>query len=84
MMEDSSRMEACAIAGPWVLYDLEVAKSAIFIPAGREDHSNRGEAWRKPCTLLYNALHHFASLGIPVRRLMTDNGSTYRSKIHRF
>jgi transposase InsO family protein len=29
---------------------------------------------------LYNALHHFASLGIRVRRLMTDNGSAYRSK----
>jgi transposase InsO family protein len=29
---------------------------------------------------LYNALHYFASLGIRVRRLMTDNGSAYRSK----
>jgi transposase InsO family protein len=29
---------------------------------------------------LYNALHHFASLGIRVRRLMTDNGSAYRSQ----
>jgi len=29
---------------------------------------------------LYNALHHFASLGIRVRRLMTDNSSAYRSK----
>jgi len=29
---------------------------------------------------LYNALHHFASLGIRVRRLMTDNGPAYRSR----
>ncbi len=29
---------------------------------------------------LYNALQHFASLGIRVRRLMTDNGAAYRSK----
>jgi len=29
---------------------------------------------------LYNALHHFASLGIRVRRLMTDNGAAYRSR----
>jgi transposase InsO family protein len=29
---------------------------------------------------LYHALHHFASLGIRVRRLMTDNGSAYRSQ----
>ena len=29
---------------------------------------------------LYNALHHFVSLGIRVRRVMTDNGSAYRSK----
>jgi transposase InsO family protein len=29
---------------------------------------------------LYKALHHFASMGIRVRRIMTDNGSAYRSK----
>ncbi len=29
---------------------------------------------------LYNTLHHFASLGIRVLRLMTDNGAAYRSK----
>jgi len=31
-------------------------------------------------SFLYNTLKHFASLGIRVRRLMTDNGSAYRSK----
>ncbi len=32
-------------------------------------------------TFLHNALAYFASLGIKVQRLMTDNGSAYRSKL---
>jgi transposase InsO family protein len=30
---------------------------------------------------VHNALHHFASLGIRVQRLMTDNGVGYRAKV---
>jgi len=32
-------------------------------------------------TFLHNALAYFSSLGIKVERLMTDNGSAYRSKL---
>ena len=34
------------------------------------------------CGFLERAVAHFAALGIPVQRLMTDNGPAYRSHLH--
>ncbi len=53
--------------------------ASMMLPASLSLRSCPTSATPAPSTFLQNALAYFASLGIKTQRLMSDNGSCYRS-----